>query len=222
MGGAGGQRKPLPGGPGVPAPLAVEHCAPSPAGLLRAPFRRARLPHQSLRGSLLTQAKRSLPFPLSAVFCWQSKKDRSAHSPPLPARGARAGKRDVPAWAAVPQGCARGVWTARGPPLPSAHPWAQPRALPVLPERTPSRSALGAREPGSVLLPPQRPLAPTLLPQTAHRVGHSHPVSEPSLSLWMSWCSLCPWARPVYDTVTHGDVAGPENGGLKPRHKVRP
>lgn len=72
--------------------LPCDPCAPPPPWPSRrrlgAPFLpRPRLSsHYNLLRSLLTQAKGSLPFPLAAVFCWQSKTITACTQPNLPAQ----------------------------------------------------------------------------------------------------------------------------------------
>lgn len=74
-----------PAPPGPPPLMAAPGPHPAPLLRLGAPFRLLLSSHQSVPGSLLTQAKRSLPFPLSAVFCWQSKMITARAHPELPA-----------------------------------------------------------------------------------------------------------------------------------------
>lgn len=135
----------LPAGPtSDPCPLPLPRCC------LRLGAPSVRLPLRTLicAGSLLTQAKRSLPFPLSAVFCWQSKMialhahlDLPMHGggPPWEVRR--------PCWARPRRGPGRRHSTRRGHPC--AHCPAPPPALHVL--RGPS--LCWARGQGSILLP---------------------------------------------------------------------
>lgn len=75
---------------GPPPGPASDPCpSPSLAAASALGLPSVRLPLRALicNGSLLTQAKRSLPFPLLAVFCWQSKKIAAHAHLDLPAQG---------------------------------------------------------------------------------------------------------------------------------------
>lgn len=162
------------------------HLAPPrpPLRLLRAPFRLAPLLALiSAPGSLLTQAKRSLPFPLSSFLLAKQKRSQRVLTPDLPAQGGPLWKMSRPCVAAArfaPPG--RRFSGARATGAVQAHTGdtglrapAPAHAHARVGELSPAHShvlhrlcsALGIRGQGSVPLSPQQLLVPTPL-RTAH------------------------------------------------------
>lgn len=162
---------------GRPAPGPAPPAPPPPA---------ARLTLISAPGSLLTQAKRSLPFPLSAVSVGKAKRIAVRAAPDLPARGDHSGRPDGPAWASRLWGCTHAciLQAHTGDTSPLAPAPAPARVL--VPELSPALShlphrpcsALGCQGARQCPPPPQQLLGPTVPPQGDTRVGHSHQAAE--------------------------------------------
>lgn len=173
------------------------------------------LPHtalvltSSLRQLAADPGETSLPFPLLAVFCWQSRKVCISLPPP--------------AWGGPP-------WEMRGPcvspgkarrlPLGTSLGTCLPRALGsagAWPLHSPPMSSVGPALCGhqgqvSSVSPRHRP---SLF--GGIRVGPSSRwmgLPRCSQSLWVSWHGPCSWRPPVCGT--NSGVGEPESGGLKP------